>query len=45
MVNMLKDLLEQVDNIYEQIGNFRRQKTSNGNDRNKKHGTRDEEFL
>lgn len=42
---MLEDLMERVDNMCDQIRNFRKYRTLNRNDRNKKHGTTDEELL
>lgn len=47
MINMLKDLMEQVDNMHEQIRNFSKEmeairKWKMGNIRNEKHVIRDE---
>lgn len=47
---MLKDLMEKVDNIYEQMGNFSRgmetiKKDLNGNARNEKQDARQETFC
>lgn len=47
MINTLKDLVDKLDNMHEQMGNFGRERNSesNENGRTKKHYIRAEEFL
>lgn len=47
MINILRDLVEKLDNMHEQMGNFSRKRNSDSNEngRTKKHYIRDEEFL
>lgn len=50
MINTLMDLVEKVDSLHDQKGQFQQRdensrKESNGNARNRKHGNTDKDFF